>query len=356
MKVPKAKQLPSGNWFIHLRLGGENIPVTAATEKECTLQAQTIKAQYLLGARQSRKDGVTLSQAIDQYIRRRTKGNAPLSPSTVDGYRRVQKNHFASVIGKPIFKIKDWQDAIDDDLETYSPKTVQNAWGLIKSVLREQKIPDPEVSLPKVKSNERGWLDPDQILRLVEASDGTPAALPVFLGLHSLRRSEIAALSWRDINLTSGEFGVIRIHSAVVQDENHRFVERNQNKTEGSTRSVPIMIPELAVILASTPMEQRVGKVVQCSPHTICNRINAACEAAQLPKVGTHGLRHSFASLGYHLQPRISELMIMEMGGWSTIDTVHRIYTHLAKEDRIRAQNEMMTFYTKTQTKNANES
>ena len=36
MKVPAPRKLPSGSWFIQLRLGGESIPVTAATAKDCT--------------------------------------------------------------------------------------------------------------------------------------------------------------------------------------------------------------------------------------------------------------------------------------------------------------------------------
>ena len=34
MKVPAPRKLPSGSWFIQLRLGGESIPVTAATAKD----------------------------------------------------------------------------------------------------------------------------------------------------------------------------------------------------------------------------------------------------------------------------------------------------------------------------------
>ena len=72
MKVPKARKLSSGKWFIQLRLGGESIPVTAGTEKECTRQAQAVKAEYLVGKRAPKKpeetDSPTLNEAIDSYI------------------------------------------------------------------------------------------------------------------------------------------------------------------------------------------------------------------------------------------------------------------------------------------------
>ena len=44
MKVPAPRKLPSGSWFIQLRLGGESIPVTAATAKDCNREAAAIKA------------------------------------------------------------------------------------------------------------------------------------------------------------------------------------------------------------------------------------------------------------------------------------------------------------------------
>ena len=60
-------------------------------------------------------------------------------------------------------------------------------------------------------------------------------------------------------------------------------------------------------------------------------RINQVCRANGLPEVGLHGLRHSFASLAYHLQ--IPEMIAAEIGGWNDLSTMHNIYTHLAQKD-----------------------
>jgi len=66
-----------------------------------------------------------------------------------------------------------------------------------------------------------------------------------------------------------------------------------------------------------------------------------------------HGLRHSFASLAYHLN--IPEKITMEMGGWSDPGTMHKKYTHIAKSDISRYQTAMADFYAKKGSKNANE-
>ena len=40
MKVPEPRKLKSGTWFIQMRLGGESVPVSAATRTECIRQAE----------------------------------------------------------------------------------------------------------------------------------------------------------------------------------------------------------------------------------------------------------------------------------------------------------------------------
>ena len=67
------------------------------------------------------------------------------------------------------------------------------------------------------------------------------------------------------------------------------------------------------------------------------------CKTLGVPNVGAHGLRHSFASLAYHL--RFSEMETMEIGGWSDHNTMRKIYTHLARMDRLKAQDSMAQFY-----------
>lgn len=347
MKIPEPRKLKSGKWFIQLRLNGVSVPITGDTPKECKDAAALIKAEHRAGVREIKAQEAkpTLSKAIDAYIKKREN---TLSPSTIDGYRRIQKNRFQEVMNTPLADIKDWQGICDREAKVCSPKTLRNAYRFITSVLTENGILAKKITLPALENNTRQWLEPDQITKLIEYADNTPSALPVYLALHSLRRSEILALDWANIDLKNDR---INVRGAVVQNEKHEFVKRKANKTKTSTRSIPIMIPELQVILASTPKDSRKGPVLNVAPHTIADQINAACERAGLPKVGTHGLRHSFASLAYHLG--MSELETMEIGGWADTQTMHKIYTHLASADRLKAENKMAQFF-KNANKNAN--
>jgi len=158
------------------------------------------------------------------------------------------------------------------------------------------------------------------------------------LALSSLRISEISALDWQDIP-EHPKF--IRVAGAVVSDEHNKKVKKPQNKNSTSTRNVPIMIPELAAALERDRKPS--GPIMAYNQDSLRRAIHRVCEKDGLPDVGVHGLRHSFASLAYHLQ--IPEKIVMEIGGWSDATTMHKIYTHIAKSDIERYQTAMMQFY-----------
>lgn len=333
MKVPEPRKLPSGNWFIHLRLGGQNIPVTAPTKKECIQTATLAKAEYLAGKRvQKKRETVTLGHALDEYISRREN---VLSPSTVIGYKDIRRNRFQSCMDQPLDKI-DWQRAVND--EGKSHKTVKNALGLMRSVYKDKGLPFPDVRLPAAAKTERPWLTSEEITKFVDLVRGKPCEIPALLALHSLRKSEVCGLEWSDVDLQAG---TIRVNGALILTESGEWVKRKQNKTLSSTRTVPLFIPALAEALAA--VEDKTGRVVKVHPETPYRQIQAICKANGLPLVGWHGLRHSFASLCY--SQGVNELTCMQLGGWSDFGTMRKIYTHIAEADRVKAVESLSGFF-----------
>lgn len=337
MKVPEPRKLNSGNWFIQLRLNGVSVPVTAPTAKECKRQAELIKAEHRAGKRQIEATAadITLLAAIDKYIAARSN---TLSPSTLNGYECIKKTRFQSVMNKPIHSINDWQAVCNAEAALCAPKTLRNAWGLILSVLKENGIEGIVVRLPQAAKEERPFLEPEQIKTFISAMKGNRCEIAALLALHSLRKSEILALDWADIDLNKKQ---IHVAGAVVIGADNKFVEKKTNKTDKSRRYVPIMIPQLYDALNA--VENKKGKLITCHPHTIYDNINRICEQNNLPKVGVHGLRHSFASLAYHIG--MPEQLAMELGGWSDYGTMRKIYTHLANADRAKYTNAMSDFF-----------
>ena len=351
MKVPKARKLPSGTWRVQMRLGGESINVTARTEKECTRQAQLIKAEYLTGKRQPPKSEgeryPTLTEAIDQYLATR---DSSLSPATVRGYTRIQENRFKGLMQQSLSDItdEDYLEACNQEAKLCSAKTLKNAWSFVRSVVQYTtgKKP-PEAPLPQVVPNVRPFLDADEIQIFRNAVRGNKYEIPILLALTSLRRSEIMALRWENVDLKRRR---ILVKGAAVIDKDNKLVQKPENKNQSSTRYVPILMDELYEALKAAKKSS--GLIVTCNPNTIWANIRRICERSGLPPVGIHGLRHSFASLAYHLQ--VPEKYTMAIGGWNDDRTMKKIYTHIAQGDVKRYEDAFSGFF-KNAHKNAHD-
>lgn len=348
MKIPKARQLPSGAWFCRVRIGDQDISITRDTEKEAVAEAMAIKAGIKEAAKQPKKK--TVSEAIDDYIAVRKN---VLSPSTIAGYRRIQKLRFQSMMKKDIYKLTaaDWQRAVNleakirsqrNSSKTISAKTLKNSWGLMASVIAEATGEEVTVRLPQIVPHQKAWLTAEQIPDFVNLIKGDPIEIPALLALSSLRRSELINLRWTDVDLQNN---VLKVDGAAVFDEDGVLVRKEETKNASSRRTVPI-IPPLHEALVNA--EHRGEYIVTWHPNSIMCRINRICEKNGLPKVGLHGLRHSFASLAKHLG--MPEDAVMEIGGWSDFNTMRKIYTHISEADVTKHSQNFTAFFSSPQT------
>lgn len=325
MKEIKIHYQPgSSKPFCRFQLDGKRYFITGDTEDEVRAEALLIRSGAKEAAKRPKK--LTLKDAMEQYILSRSN---TLSPSTIRGYRTIQSSRFLSVQQRDIHSMtaQDWQLACNNEAALCSPKTLKNAWGFVSSVLTYCTGSSVSVTLPLLSKKPRPYLTPAQIHVFLQAVAGAPCEIPSLLALCSLRRSEILDLRWQDIDL---ERNLITISGAAVMDEHGKLVHKETNKNESSQRVVPILIPQLSQALAAVPEEQRDGYLVHGGPNVLWTQINRVCEKADLPLVGVHGLRHSFASLAYHLG--IPPKDAMQIGGWADEHVMHDIYTHIAQE------------------------
>lgn len=333
VKVPTPKQLPSGSWTVYLRAEWQS--VTEPTRELCLARARAVRAGFLEEREAKAARGLTLGEAIDNYLE--IYGNS-LSPSTIRGYAAIRKTRFPGKIDSPLASTGGWQAEIDAAARTCAPKTVRNSWGLVARVMKENEITPPAVRLPQKTKKELPWLTYAEVLTFVEAIHGTPFETGALLALHSLRRSEIFGLTWENIDL---EKQTITVDGSRVMDKNNKFVLKSSNKTLSSRRTVRIMIPALKEELSR---RQASGEpILSCTENSLRGGINRVCQKAGLPECGVHGLRRSFASLGFHVG--MSELEVQEIGGWADHNTIHKFYLRLAQEDRLRAENKMSEFF-----------
>lgn len=343
LKLPTVTQLDSGKYFTRVMINGKRIPITRDTEKECIAEYLALKTNAKKAAYHGHK---TLSQVIDNYIENR---DGLISPATIKGYRSYREQRFQNMMSKNIDTITDqqWQAAIKQESKTCSPKYIKNVWSLISGAIYEETGTKPRVILPNKEKNEHTFLEPEQLLEFVEVIKGNPVEIPALLEISSLRVSEMIALKWEDIDLQKE---TIHVRGARVRDKNGQLVHKRQNKNDTSRRFVPI-IPPLKAALAA--VEDKQGYVVKLSGQSVYRRVNKICRRLEFPEVGNHGLRHSFASLAYHLQ--IPEKIAMEIGGWANDQTMRKIYTHLSQRDIAKRSKDFTNFFSSFGNKIGNE-
>lgn len=337
MKLPKARKLPSGSWFVRVQVDGKTISITRPTKKEAEQEAAALKSKAKYAAPSSDK---TLSQAIDDYISAREN---VLSPSTIAGYRKIQKLRFQKAMCKKVNDItpEKWQGYINAESKKISAKTLKNSWGFVSSVITEATGRKISVRLPQIISNEAAYLSSADLKAFLEVAKGNRYEIAILLGLSGLRRSEILGLRWEDIDL---ENNCIYVRGAAVIDIDNNLVHRQENKNSSSRRLVPFILPQLRQAIQSA--DQSTEYVVNCYPNTINVTVQRLCKKAGIPKCTCHGLRKSFASMML-VDLKLPEDVVMKSGGWSDPQTMRKIYTQVSKENLEKAGSAYESFFEK---------
>ena len=341
VRIPRITRLPSGTWHCQLRLQGSDgkprsVSITDEDYAVVEAKARAVKAGVLEQEPRSRSP-LTLDKAMEAYIEERRN---VLSPSTLRGYSTIRRTRFQAYKSKKLdsFTEQLCRRMVNAEARLCSPKTLKNAWGFVSAVLRAELGVTYTVPLPQIPPASRAFLDADQIRVFVDAVRGRSVEIPALLALHSLRLSEVLGLTWDKLDL---DRGLITVSAAVVPGESNALVYKRVTKNRSSTRVIPIMIPELSAALAA--VQDKTGPLIKSNRSALTQKVNRVCAAAGLPQVGMHGLRHSFASLAYHLG--VPEKITMQLGGWSNDATMKKIYTHIAESDLSSYGNILTSFY-----------
>ena len=318
----KAKKLPSGQWRAQVQKGGVRHSVTRSTKKEAEKAATLLKLSP-----EDKQIKMTYGEAIDHYIAKYEK--KAFSPSTVKMYKDVRRLRFKPLMDMTISKNVDMQAIIDR--EDLAPSTLRTSYAVVSASLKELGLTPPKVRFEKDAPEERPFLDQDQIKVFIKAIEGDRYELPYLLCLHSLRCSEMLALKKSQV-----KDGFIHVSGAMVRGEGG-YVFKKSNKTDASTRMIPILIPRTEELVAQCPE----GTLCPYSYRGMTAHLQTILRHNDLPVLTLHSLRHSFATLCYSND--LATKTIMRLGGWKDYRTLMKIYTHLAQrqldEDIIKLRN-----------------
>ena len=320
-KRPTPHKLPSGKWRCQVTVDGKRVSVVDEDKTVCQAKAMAIQAGVM--EREERKKFLSLSDAIDEYIE--SKSNT-LSPSTIRGYEMVKNHRFKNLMKRNVNTItkKDVQVAVNQEAKLVSPKTISNAYGVIRPVLASYGVDVFGVSLPKKSKPKKDYLQIDEIGTLLDAVRGDPYEISILLALWlGLRRSEIMGLCWDCIDEKAR---TITIRRTLVMDKNYNKVLKEMTKNQSSNRI--IQCPEYIMELLSQKRNgKQEGPVFTFHPDSLRRHIHEVCAKCGVTDTSAHGLRHTNAAVMRSLN--ISTQHAMNRGGWAEERTYKGLYSYV---------------------------
>lgn len=323
----KAKNLPSGNFRVQVVAGydenGKRI-VKSFTDSE-EWRAIRRATDYLEEITNTVNPDATVAMAMERYIKSRKN---VVEETTVRNYNQILKHRFKSIMNVKICDLKpiQIQQAINADAEEVSAKTLKNAYGLLKSVLKMYDYDKnlSSIRLPKLRKHVKELPSFETLFAIVK---GTSVELPVLLAAWlSLRIGEVIGLQFRDVDVKKR---TIRIRRTIIQTEDGLKV-RDGCKTENSTRELEI--PDYIFgLIQAIPHESDTDFLFSMTRKAMYSRFKRLMDKNDID-ITFHDLRHLNASV--MLMLGIPDKYAMERGGWATDNILKSVYQQTFSSER----------------------
>lgn len=248
-----------------------------------------------LGVPAPRSDLTVKSYLVDTWLPWQ---RARVRERTGDGYESKVRLYIVPTLGREkladldAYALDKWLDRLRDD--DVSAHTRLHAFRVLRTAMRRavkwSLIPaDPtaKVDTPKARIPAPDVLTATEAGEYVNAARGTALAPVVALALGGgLRRSELCALTWKDVDLKAG---TVTISSGRHQQGRRVWSE----PTKSATSARVVVLPEWAIAL----MKRGVGRVT-AEPEKVSRQYRAWAKASKLTKiVPLRCLRHTSATL-----------------------------------------------------------
>ncbi|HUV75697.1 MAG TPA: tyrosine-type recombinase/integrase [Dehalococcoidales bacterium] len=299
----------------------------------------------------------TIADYLDRWLTDYVKPN--LAPRTAEGYAQIIQSYLIPALGNiPLSQLRPehLQKYYSMKLTTgrcHGPgglsaqtvrhhhtalhKALQTAveWGLVT------RNPADAVKPPHTKRPEMQIWNEDEVIRFLEAAKATPYyALFYLLLFTGMRRSEVLALRWQDIDFIYSQIYVTRsLHH--LKDGSYVFT---QPKSERSRRT--IALPPSAYLVLKEHWEAKEAEalllgqtladndLVFCNlgkplrPDTITRAWPILAARAGVVVIRLHDARHTHASI--MLKQGIHPKIVQERLGHSSIQITLDTYSHVA--------------------------
>lgn len=289
-----------------------------------------------------------------------------VSPKSHERYGEIVTNFLAPALGSlPIAKLAPahiqaayakWavEGRRDGKQGGLAPRTRRHFHRVLKAALgraveQQVLVRNPadafKKRLPKIERREMVTLTIEQSARLLEAIRHTRIYWPALIALATgMRRGEVLALRWKNIDLTRNVGCVVRVTESLEQTKlgGLRFKSPKTDKARAITLPA-FAVDELRRLKRQQAEEllalgiRQTGETLACSradgephqPRSLTHEFSRLVRRLpDLPRVRFHDLRHSHATqlLEAGVHPKVTQ----ERLGHSTITTTLDLYSHVS--------------------------
>lgn len=225
------------------------------------------------------------------------------------------------------------------------PKSIVNVHTLLHKAFKDAvrwghlvKNPAADADPPRVPKNEKKAWTPDDVQTFFDAIVGEPMR-PVLLTIATtgMRRGEALGLRWSDVDLDAGTAKIVQ---TVTSDG------FGTPKTDNSRRAVPLAPVTIAALRAHRKNQNEDRMLVgpgyrtdldlvfahpdgtPLRPTTVLRTFQRHVDDLGLPKIGLHGLRHTWATIA--MAGGISPKIVSDNLGHASVSTTLDLYSHVA--------------------------
>jgi integrase len=329
------------------------------------LREQLNELSYQVGKGVLTPDGaMTVSEYLDQWLAE--VAAKQVRPSTYTGYETNVRLHIKPLIGsKKLAKLtaRDVRQMIETlrakplsrGIGIMSDRAVQYVHATLRSALeqacREELISRNVAKLVQSNVRDAGQHEPYSVQEskrlLIHAQRHRLHALWVLLVMLGVRRGEVLALRWADVDLGAGTVAVLGSLQRVGSS-----LQRVPTKTRGSQRTIPLPAPCVEALRAHRARQNtdrlaagtrwvtsdlvfttRHGTPIE--PRTVNRMFRALTDAAGLRPVRLHDLRHGCVSLLLSLG--VPPRTVMQIVGHTVMEMTMERYGHVNLDDQREA-------------------
>ena len=315
-----------GLWIQQITINGKRKVFSAKSKKDLLIKI----SQY----QKTDHSKTPLRKIADEWIRDIEKR---VTFNTMKGYNSAYKKIVAFWSDTPMEEITPQQ--VTSWISSYdlAQKTIKN----ILLVFREmfdyayvnygvQNNPALHIRSPKGKGKREREFPSESDIDIVNENVDKPFGLMMYMALYTgLRRGELCALTWKDIDFDQK---IIKVNKSIYWTDDH-VPHVKSPKTASGEREVPLMdsLADLLLPLKKRPQDRVFGDL---KSYQVDKGIRKYMEETGLG-VTLHGLRHGFASILYKNNVDIKTAAYVL--GHAQSSTTLEIYTHLMEQDKLRS-------------------